>query len=140
MRRKTPTRPAGASVTFLAMRDAKAIGKRVSDLLNEREPGKPRRLICKEAGISYKTLTDLLAGQTVPRYQTAEKLASYLGVTTGYIFNGDQEPADLSDAERLAAIEAQINELVQIVRGLSAQPPSEAGSSPPAPDETDRPR
>lgn len=104
------------------MRDAEAIGQRVSDLLNERQAGKPRRLICEEAGISYKTLTDLLAGETVPRYGTAEKLARYLGVSTAYLYNGSDEPAaEMSDTERLAAIEAQISELVRVVSDLSAQ-------------------
>lgn len=104
------------------MRDAEAIGQRVSDLLNERQAGKPRRRICDEAGISYKTLSDLLAGETVPRYQTAEKLAQYLGVSVAYLYNGSEEPAaEMTDSERLAAIESQISELVRVVSDLSAQ-------------------
>lgn len=109
-------------LAFLAMSDAQAISERVANLLERRATGKPRRLICREAGISYKTLADLLAGETIPRYQTAEKLARYLGVTPGYIYNGSNEPDEgLTEAERLAAIEAQISELIEVVRDLSAQ-------------------
>jgi transcriptional regulator with XRE-family HTH domain len=94
-----------------AMNDAESIGTRIGELLAERHPGKPRRLICSEAGISYKTLSDALAGKTVPRYATVERLAAYLDVSPGYLYTGEDDEIELSDAERLRSIERQISEL-----------------------------
>jgi len=94
-----------------AMKDAEAIGKRIRELLDERHPGKPRRLICTEAGVSYKTLSDSLAGKTIPRYATIERLAAYLDVSPGSLYTGEDDEIELSNADRLRSIERQISEL-----------------------------
>ncbi len=97
------------------------IGERVQRLLDERQPGKPRRQICQEAGVSYKTLNDLLIGHTKPRYQTVSRLADYLDVSAAYLFNGEQiEDDELRD--RLRSLERQVEDLLATVERLQAEP------------------
>lgn len=101
------------------MTDAEQIGSRLSTLLAERYPGKPRRRICEEANVSYKTLSDALAGKTIPRYGTIERLARYLDVTPGYLYNGEDDEPVLSEDDRLRAIERQIGELTRTIESLN---------------------
>lgn len=99
------------------------IGERVQRLLDEREPGKPRRQICQEAGVSYKTLNDLLVGHTRPRYRTVSRLAEYLGVSAAYLFSGE-ETDDEQVRERLRALERQVEDLLEAVERLRQTKPN----------------
>jgi transcriptional regulator with XRE-family HTH domain len=113
------------------VRDAQQIGKRLEVLLKERYPGMPRRRICEEAGVSYKTLSDALSGKTVPRYGTAERLADYLGVTVNYLYTGDEdEPVIESDEDRLRAIERQIHDLTAAIDRLRDQVSEDSREAP----------
>jgi transcriptional regulator with XRE-family HTH domain len=101
------------------MSEAEEIGTRIASLLKERYPGMPRRRICAEANVSYKTLSDALAGKTVPRYSTAERLAEYLDVSVNYIFTGEEEESALTEEERLRTVERQISELSNLIEKLT---------------------
>lgn len=103
----------------MTVADAEQISTRLSALLEERYPGKPRRRICEETGVSYKTLSDALTGKTIPRYGTIERLAAYLGVSPGYIYNGEDDEPILSEEDRLRVIEQQIGELTRTIENLS---------------------
>lgn len=113
------------------MSEAKEIGTRIESLLEERYPGMPRRRICAEANVSYKTLSDAIAGKTVPRYATAERLADYLGVSVSYLITGDEEePAAVSDEDRLRAMERQIQDLTAAIDRLHDQVSEDAREAP----------
>ena len=103
------------------MSEPQEVGARIAALLEERYPGKPRRRVCEEAGVSYKTLSDALSGKTVPRYATAERLADYLGVTVNYLYTGEELPAGEDEEARLRGIERQIQELTAAIDRLHDQ-------------------
>jgi DNA-binding XRE family transcriptional regulator len=105
---------------FMALRNQE-IGQRLKTL-RETRGNPPQQTVAEEVGVSYRSLQAWEAGETKPNWTSLKKLADYFGVQAEWILIGDEapqrvaRPRPLSDAERLARVEALLELVVRMLR------------------------
>lgn len=81
--------------------------------------GKDRKIIAKELGFPYSTLTDWVNGNKYPRINNIEKIAEYFGVSKSDLIEDFEDMK--KDNDRLVAIIVKLRtnkELVDVVERL----------------------
>jgi transcriptional regulator with XRE-family HTH domain len=66
-----------------------AVSVRLTDLISAR--GISKALLCRESGVSYRTILNIIEGKHRPYPQTAASLARALGCSTEYLIEGAGE-------------------------------------------------